>query len=204
MSETFLDKVYTARDAAATRELYDDWAQTYEAEVGEQGYATPDRCAAALAEFLTDKSAPILDFGCGTGLSGHALHGAGFEAIDGADISAEMLAQANDHGIYRTLHHIEPDGDLPTTTGGYIAIAAIGVLGPGAAPVSLFDTLMHSLHAGGLVVFSFNDAALAEKSNEGRINEWVDSGAASLLFREYGEHMPGLDIKSTVYVIEKK
>ena len=41
----FLDKAYQARDAAATRDLYDDWAASYEAEVGDLGYATPGRCA---------------------------------------------------------------------------------------------------------------------------------------------------------------
>ncbi|MEL7154480.1 MAG: hypothetical protein AAFN51_11950, partial [Pseudomonadota bacterium] len=65
----FLDKVYDARDASETRALYDDWAASYDAEVAENGYATPGRCAEALKQHLSDPSASILDFGCGTGLS---------------------------------------------------------------------------------------------------------------------------------------
>lgn len=200
MTDTFLDKAYGARDASSTRQLYDDWAASYEAELGENGYATPGRCAAALAEFSKDKTAPILDFGCGTGLSGLALKLAGFEVIDGVDLSADMIAQASDKNVYRTLKQIEA-GDDPAS--GYAAIAAIGVIGAGAAPISVFDQLMHALGSGGLFVFSFNDHALEDPANEARVHEWTDCGAATLLFREYGDHIPGIDLKANVYVLEK-
>jgi predicted TPR repeat methyltransferase len=204
MSEKFLDKAYGARDAASTRSLYDDWAASYEAEIGENGYATPGRCAEALAKYCDDKTKPILDFGCGTGLSGLALKVAGFEVIDGMDLSADMLAQANDKGVYRTLNHIEADSPLTHAPDDYAAIAAIGVIGAGAAPIAVFDTLMRGLGKGGLFVFSFNDHALEDKAYEGRICEWTDCGAATLLFREHGAHLPGINLKSNVYVIEKK
>jgi len=203
MSDPFLDKAYGARDAASTRELYDDWSASYEAEVGENGYATPERCAKALAKYSDDPTQPILDFGCGTGLSGLALKLGGFTTIDGMDLSAEMLAQANDKGVYRTLHHVEADAPLIHAPGDYAAIAAIGVIGAGAAPISVFDTLMKGLAKGGLMVFSFNDHALQDKANEARVSEWLDCGAACLLFREHGPHLPGINLKSNVYVIEK-
>ena len=43
----FLDKVYAARDLKGTKALYDEWSASYDAEVGEFGYVTPARCAAA-------------------------------------------------------------------------------------------------------------------------------------------------------------
>jgi predicted TPR repeat methyltransferase len=203
MTEQFLDKVYDARDAASTRVLYDAWSASYETEVASQGYATPGRAAAALAEFAKDKSAPMLDFGCGTGLSGLAFKLHGFEFIDGVDLSADMLAQAAMKRIYRTTSQVDAAKPLAHVPGDYAAIAAIGVIGAGAAPISTFDTLMNGLAKGGLFVFSFNDHALAEPENEARVSEWTDSGYASLLFREYGDHLPGLNIKSYVYVLEK-
>ncbi len=203
MSENFLDKAYGARDAASTRKLYDDWAASYEAEIAENGYATPRRCAEALAKFSDDPTLPILDFGCGTGLSGLALKLAGFTTIDGVDLSKDMLAQATDKDVYRSLNQIEAGAALSHKPGDYAAIAAIGVIGAGAAPISTFDTLMKGLTKGGFLVFSFNDHALEDKANEGRINEWTDCGAARLLFREHGDHLPGIDLKSNVYVIEK-
>ena len=203
MTDGFLNKAYGPRDGDATRKLYDDWSASYEAEVAENGYATPGRCATALALHLQDKKAPILDFGCGTGLSGLALKLAGFETIDGVDLSADMLNVAESKQLYRTLTQIEADADVPGTPGDYAAIAAIGVIGAGAAPISLFDTLMNGLASGGFLVFSFNDHALAERENEGKLNDWLDCGAARLLLREYGPHLPGIDMKSNAYVIEK-
>lgn len=199
----FLNKAYGARDAASTRQLYDDWAASYEAEVGDNGYATPGRCGAALAANMPDLNAPILDFGCGTGLSGLALRLAGFNTIDGLDLSADMLAVAQGKSLYRALHQIEAKDALPHTPGDYAAIAAIGVIGAGAAPISIFDTLMDGLAPGGRFVFSFNDHALQDPVNEAKMQEWIDTDRATLLFKEYGDHLPGIDLKSNVYVIEK-
>ena len=203
MTDTFLDKVYDARDAASTRKLYDDWSGSYDSEVTGQGYATPGRCAAALASFTEDFTAPILDFGCGTGLSGDALTAAGFKTIDGLDLSQEMIDQAAQKGIYRSLNRIDADGTLAFAPGTYSAIAAIGVIGAGAAPVSMFHVLMNALASGGKLVFSYNDHALEDPAYEAALCEWVDCGAATLLFREHGPHLPGIDLKSNVYVVEK-
>ncbi len=203
MSDGFLTRAYGARDADGTRKLYDDWSTSYEAELNENGYATPGRCAAALAAVSNDLAAPILDFGCGTGLSGLALRLAGFTVIDGVDLSADMLALARQKSLYRALARIEADTPLPHSPGDYAAIAAIGVIGAGAAPLSVFDTIMDGLAKGGRFVLSFNDHALADPLNEGKIHAWTDSGRAHLLSNEYGAHIPGIGLKSRVYVLEK-
>jgi predicted TPR repeat methyltransferase len=70
MGDSFFDKVYGPMDSGETRDFYDAWSGQYEADVAEAGYATPRRAAAALALALSDKSLPVLDFGCGTGLFG--------------------------------------------------------------------------------------------------------------------------------------
>lgn len=203
MTNTFFDKVYEARDAEQTRELYDQWAASYETSVGEQGYATPGRCAAALAAHMDSLALPVLDFGCGTGLSGIALKLAGFDRVDGVDLSADMLKGAEEKSCYRALRQIEAGESPVTSPGDYAAIAAIGVIGAGAAPIDTFDLLMDGLATGGRLVLSFNDHALADPANEGRLSEWIDGGAARLLFKEYGPHLPGLGMKSNVYVLEK-
>ena len=197
----FLNKAYKARDADSTRTLYDDWAASYEAEVSENGYATPGRCADALARQVDDLAAPVLDFGCGTGLSGLALKHAGFSTIDGVDLSEEMLNGARDKGVYRHLDQIEAGQDLPRTD--YKAIAAIGVIGAGAAPISVLHQLMRALPPDGKLVFSFNDHALEDPANMAGVSEWTDCGAARLLFKEAGAHLPGINLNSTVYILEK-
>lgn len=91
MTEKFLTKSYGKKSPGALRAHYDAWADSYDAEIAENGYATPARCAAALAATGLGRSAAILDLGCGTGLSGVALAAEGFTVIDGTDLSPGML-----------------------------------------------------------------------------------------------------------------
>ncbi|NVK15374.1 MAG: methyltransferase domain-containing protein [Rhodobacteraceae bacterium] len=203
MSEKFLDKAYGLETPEATLEHYDQWAASYDAEIAENGYATPGRIAEALAKFQTDLSEPVLDFGCGTGLSGLALRRQGFEIVDGMEPSGEMLVQARSKGAYREITQIDVADPRPIRQGSYRLVTGCGVLGTGAAPPPVFDMIMHALPRGGLFTFSYNDHALADRAYTGKLNEWLDCSAARLLFREHGEHLPGMNLKSTVYVIEK-
>ncbi|KPP87871.1 MAG: Methyltransferase domain [Rhodobacteraceae bacterium HLUCCO07] len=203
MSKEFLDKVYELTEGGDSRALYAEWAETYEAEMTANGYATPARIADALARFANDKSAPLLDYGCGTGLSGLALQNAGFTVIDGIDVTAEMLAIARQKSAYRNLALADPAQPAPVTPGAYSMITAIGVIGIGAAPLSLFDELMRALPRHGLFAFSFNDHSLEQPEYEAKIMEWTDGGASRLLCREHGDHIPGQDLKSNIYILEK-
>jgi len=85
-SSHFLDNVYNTERGESMRRYYDDWADSYDTDLRENEYRTPARCAAALARVLERRDAPILDFACGTGISGAALKEAGFTTIDGTDI----------------------------------------------------------------------------------------------------------------------
>ena len=199
----FLDKVYDLNTPEETRALYDDWSGSYDAEIMENGYATPERVARALAAQVRNLDAPILDYGCGTGISGAALIGAGFTAIDGADLSADMLKGAMEKGVYRNLWQVQPGGELPFDPGKYHAITAIGVIGVGAAPPETFDLLMDALIPGGLFALSLNDHALADPAFTKRLHDHIYRHNAKLMFEEHGDHLPGIDLKSTVYVLEK-
>lgn len=203
MENEYLPKVYNLSTPEETRLLYDEWAGSYDAEIMENGYATPLRVARALAAQLKNLDRPVLDFGCGTGLSGAALIQTGFTAVDGADLSADMLAEAREKGVYRDLWQVHAGSDLPFDPGDYVAITASGVIGSGAAPGETFDLLLDALAPHGLLAFSFNDHALRDPDYEGRLRSAIESGAAQVLFQEHGEHLPGIGLGATVYVIEK-
>ena len=100
MAEDYLRRVYDLETQDATDAYYSEWAATYDDEVTRQGYRSPQRCAEALAKFVPADS-PVLDVGCGTGISGAALRTAGFADISGQDINAEMLELAKRSGLYR-------------------------------------------------------------------------------------------------------
>jgi predicted TPR repeat methyltransferase len=202
MTKKFLDSVYDLNTSGDVEEFYDDWAATYDAEVTDNGYLTPSRCADALWKFLPEPDTKILDVGCGTGLSGEALTKVGYTNIDGIDPSAEMLAVAKRKGVYKQAIHMQGD-DMDIAPGHYDVIACIGVIGVGAAPVSLLDTVMDLLPSGGKLVLSYNDKAIKERIYEARLNDYLDGGGARLLFRELGDHLPGKGMTSYVYVVEK-
>ncbi|MGI9368436.1 MAG: class I SAM-dependent DNA methyltransferase [Ruegeria sp.] len=203
MSKKFLKDTYSLDTPQDTRAHYEKWADSYDDEVGEHGYATPGRVAEALWSKMPESQTPILDYGCGTGLSGMALHRVGFEMIDGIDPAPKMLDGAAEKGVYRKLSSFEITDPDPLEQDAYKAISAIGVIGAGAAPPETLDLLMNALPKGGLLAFSFNDHALADPAYPARLNDWLDMGAARLLFREYGPHLPGMDLKSDVYIVKK-
>lgn len=203
MTKKMLDNAYGLESSEATRSFYDKWAETYDDEVAENGYVTPNRCAEALAEFAPQKSAPMLDIGCGTGVSGSVLSAAGFSTIDGCDFSAEMLERCRKKAIYRELFNTNLEEPFPFEPGTYENLSAVGVLNPGHAPATALDEILELLPAGGHFVFSLNDHALEDRSYEARLNEHVDCGTAQLMFREYGPHLPNIDLKSNVYVLKK-
>ena len=92
-------ELWTARPIKETVQVYTDWADAYDSDVNAWGYVTPDRIAAAMAHFLAPNE-PILDFGCGTGLSGQALRNVGLGPLHGCDITEAMVDQARDKDIY--------------------------------------------------------------------------------------------------------
>jgi predicted TPR repeat methyltransferase len=199
----FLDHAYDLPDRRATAAFYGGWAASYDAEITGNGYATPARCAAALAAYAADLSAPVLDIGCGTGLSGLALTAAGFGTIDGTDLSAEMLVRAEARGVYRRLFRGDLADPLPVAPGVYANAAAVGVVSPGHAPPETVDAVLAILPPGGCLVLSLNDHALADPAFPGRIEQLVAAGAAEPVFREHGPHLPGIGLEATVLVLRK-
>ncbi|MGB8622288.1 MAG: methyltransferase domain-containing protein, partial [Paracoccaceae bacterium] len=107
----FLDEVYDLGTCDDVERLYDKWSGSYDTELAENGYATPRRVAQAMQQ--TGCVGPVLDLGCGTGLSGEALRAAGYDVIDGTDLSADMLKEARAKGIYRKLWQTDPEKPLP-------------------------------------------------------------------------------------------
>lgn len=202
MTTTYLDKIYSA-DSADLRPFYAQWAQSYDQEVGENGYVTPLRIAEALARHVKDLSIPILDYGCGTGVSGQAFQEAGFLTIDGVDISAEMLEVAAQKKIYRRLEVFAPESGPNVKLGAYSIIAAVGVIGAGAAPLAVLDKMMALLAPKGLLVFSFNDHTLEDPAYDGLVEDYVNQGRAALHLKEYGDHLPKQKINSNIYILEK-
>lgn len=202
--EGMLRQVYDVSTPADVRDYYDSWAVTYDDELGANGYASPRRVAEAVAELAADLAVPVLDYGCGTGMSGEALLAAGFSVLDGADPSLPMLDAARSKSIYRSLTELDVEAPRPPfPDGSYAVVTAIGLLGPGAAPLELFAQLLALVQSEGLFGVSFNDLAMEDPTYPEAIRHCVDTGVAMVEFEERGPHLPGLDVSSTVFVFRR-
>eukprot|EP01025_Chloroclados_australasicus_P056014 TRINITY_DN6881_c0_g1_i4.p1 TRINITY_DN6881_c0_g1~~TRINITY_DN6881_c0_g1_i4.p1 ORF type:complete len:717 (+),score=45.89 TRINITY_DN6881_c0_g1_i4:189-2339(+) len=86
-------------------DIYDEWAETYEADsLLKLGFASPNICAAEVARILPDKGSRVLDVGCGTGLLADLLEERGLYALYiGLDMSTKMLDIAAKKGKYEQL-----------------------------------------------------------------------------------------------------
>ena len=198
-----LDSVYDLDGPEATRAFYADWAARYDAELTAAGYASPARCAKALAALVPDREAPILDIGCGTGLSGQALAAEGFATVDGVDFSPEMLAVARSKNVYRTLFEGDAANPLPGAPGDYAHATAVGVFSPGHAPATLIQSALAHLPRGGVLVFTLNDHAARDPSYQAQLREVTDTGWAHLLLREHGPHMPDRELGALVCALRR-
>ncbi|MGR3491640.1 MAG: class I SAM-dependent DNA methyltransferase [Shimia sp.] len=192
--------LWTERPVAETQDVYTKWAGTYDAEVGGGGYQTPARIAAALRDQVAP-DALILDYGCGTGLSGAALAEAGFTRLHGTDINAAMLDAAAIKGLYEKLWTADP-GTLDIREGTYDAIVAAGVVSLGAAPPETLSLLIDKLTPGQILALSFNDPTIAH----GGYDTALDSEAPRVetLFRKHGPHLASADMGSDVIVLRRR
>ena len=155
----FLDRIYALEDNGEVRSFYDDTAGDYdEILLSEIGYVSPDVCAHAIALYLPNRQAKLIDLGCGTGLAGEALAALGFEHIDGVDFSSEMLGVAAKKGCYAHLSVADLNTRLLIPDGGYSASISVGVFGQHVLPGAL-EEAVRIVEPGGVVCFSVNERA---------------------------------------------
>ena len=195
-------QLWVERSIEETQAVYSQWAETYEAEVTARGYHTPARIAETLAAHLTDDGRPILDFGCGTGLSGLALRAAGLAPLHGTDINPAMLAEAAPKAVYAERFLSEP-GKLECAPGTYRAIVAAGVISLGAAPPETMDVVVDALAPGDLLILSFNDPTLADGRYEARLQSHITAGRMAEISRTHGPHLNDVGMKSDVILLRR-
>ena len=93
-----LEDVYAARSPDELALAYADWSASYDRETLALGYALPLVVTGWLARRVPKGDGPILDAGCGTGLSGPYLKALGYDRLEGLDFSSDMLAVAAGRG----------------------------------------------------------------------------------------------------------
>ena len=152
--EGALGQVYGAKKPEEVAALYDRWADTYDAEMAGAGYRHPSIALAPFARHPPRGAAPVPDAGCGTGLVGEWLGIVGYPEVEGLDISAGMLARAEQKGAYARLHNLALGGRLPFADGHFAGIVSAGVFTTGHVGAEGLDELIRICRPGGAIVLT--------------------------------------------------
>jgi predicted TPR repeat methyltransferase len=155
-----LDMVYAAKTPDELAAAYAAWAATYDGETAALGYSLPFVIAAWVTRYVPAGEGPLLDAGCGTGLSGPSLKALGYDDIAGLDLSADMLKIAGSRGAYDELKQAALGGPLPWADGRFRAFFSTGVFTISHAPASGLHELARITRKGGHAIFTVRDQVL--------------------------------------------
>ena len=153
ISKDLLQRAYDLKSVQDTRDLYRDWATTYdETMVDDLTYSAPVVVGQLLADHVLDKTGLVADFGCGTGLTGQAAYDLGFKQLAGLDFSDEMLAVAKKRGIYTQLANADLTTKLDIETGCFDAAISSGIFTYGHLNADCLSEIFRTIKSGGAFV----------------------------------------------------
>ena len=184
-----------------TRAMYADWAARYEADMAEMGYLGADRTADALVRLAGTEGA-VHDFGCGTGLAGETLRAAGFDRIDGSDLTPEMIEIARAKGLYRSLVVSDPDAPIRFADD-VVAVCAAGVISVGAGPAALLPAILGAMRPGTVLALTYNQDTLKERSYLQAVADVQIDGLARLEEAQHARQFAHADRFATVLAFRR-
>ncbi len=202
--DELLARAYALETPGDSLALYKDWADTYDHHM-EQGlqYRSPAAIAEIFAEYVADKSATILDIGCGTGLTGLAATSHGFKTLDGVDISPDMLAEAGKKGVYRTLIQADLTGPLQIASASYDAAISSGTFTHAHVGAGAFDEIFRVLKPGAIFACTINADVWVENGFDQQIGAMTEGGVMTVREIRHGAYFEGAEENGRFAVFQK-
>lgn len=161
------------KEYVSKKEVYDNWAESYEDYVNSINYLGPVNLVKELNDFISDLSIrklKILDFGCGTGLVGLQLNkilsGRYFFDIDGIDISQKMIEKSREKNVYRQIWNLNLNNEVLPQQYQYDIIVSSGVFLEGHVGFGMIDKLLNSLKPFGHIFFTVRETFKNKNLNQ--------------------------------------
>ncbi len=168
-------------DADYLRGLYDDWASTYNDDLGGWEYRAPSAVASMLAEFRTPLT-QVLDVGCGTGMSGLALRTAGFNSVVGCDLSPKSIELASATGAYASTFEFDMQRPpLPFADNHFEALVCVGVMTYLPDTAEALREFCRVVRPQGVIVFTQREDVWSERGCGGIISALEQQGCLEVL-----------------------
>ncbi|ALG66853.1 class I SAM-dependent DNA methyltransferase [Beggiatoa leptomitoformis] len=174
-TSTTVNPLFIEQNSQTLAARYDALAKTYDQQ--SQDYVGREQTADLLMKYV-DKQACILDAGCGTGLVGQYLNTKGFIGLEGLDISAGMLAEAEAKQCYQALSQQTLGEPLTFADNTFDAIICIGTFVRSHAPSRTLDEFIRITRSGGYILFTlrpefYESSDFKEKITDlERQNQW--------------------------------
>jgi len=199
-----LRRAYAVETPDEVRDLYRDWAQSYDDDLlgDDLQYVAPREAVAVFRRHVADAALRILDVGCGTGLSGKALAEAGFSRIDGVDISSEMLEQARAKGVYGALLEADLTVGLSIPDDDYDAVLSVGTFTHGHVGPDGVDELIRVVKPGGIVCLTVNEGVFDKMAYPSKIDALQRQGACRVLDLVDADYLRGEAIRSKILALQ--
>jgi predicted TPR repeat methyltransferase len=164
--------------------FYRKWAADYDHQMLDlAGYTSPSRVAEILVEHLHDRSASILDVGCGTGLTCRLLAQQNYVNLDGVDLSKDMLAVAGERGIYRHLLQADLNLPLPLAAEDYDGVISSGTFTHGHVGPEPLHEIFRILKPGGILACTVHQDLWQSMGFETTFDELAKQGLATEVSR---------------------
>lgn len=201
-----LHSVYSSGTPEELSAAYAAWAAAYDSETASLGYLLPFLIAAWVARHVPAGEGPLLDAGCGTGLSGPQLKALGYNDIAGLDLSEDMLKIAGSRDAYGDLKQAMLGGPLPWPDRHFRAFFSTGVFTIGHAPASGLVELARITQKGGHAIFTVRDQVFEGGGFQAMFDELEAGGKwrpveASPWFRCYAIAEPEALVKTFVFEV---
>lgn len=180
-TDAWIDKAYRAADRDTLKATYDNWAESYDADMLLTGYLHYAVLTGLVSRHVQRKDAAILDAGVGTGALGSLLNLLGYNNLSGLDMSEGMLAKAAARKCYADLRQAVLGEKLDFVDRSFDAIVSTGTFTEGHAPASAFDELERLLEAGGVMIFTISTLVWVEKGFKDKLDGFVKAGVLKLV-----------------------
>lgn len=198
----FLARAYALSDPDEARALYDEWADSFDADLADdtQGYVGPT-VAAETVKRVAGVDGEILDAGCGTGLVGVALADRGARTVDGVDLSPGMLAKATATGAYRRLAPADLSRPLPVAADSYDVVVCVGTLTHGHVGPGAFGEFVRLARPGGTIVATVLDDIWDSGGYRAEVDRLAQMAMVEIVSTDVVDYRKAADVSARMVVL---
>ncbi|PYI10694.1 S-adenosyl-L-methionine-dependent methyltransferase [Aspergillus sclerotiicarbonarius CBS 121057] len=206
LTKSYLHEARASSNIHHCMEIYDQWAATYNDEVGnkDQDYVAPTLVASAALNSSSGSIHSVLDAGCGTGLVGQALAMAGAKTIDGLDLSPAMLDMAKRTGVYRKLVQGDLTRGIDMADEGYDVIVCVGTFTLGhVGPQPALREFVRVVRRGGVVAATVLEEIWVSGGFRDEVETLEEEGRVVVLRREMIDYVKGHGDKAMLFILRR-